>query len=174
MTFVPEKDSAGRTKSSVVTELDSCIEADAAYTCSTKLITMPANTNEIPILLCKFPEGETISGKIRSLCIGINSATTRAIIRFYKNPTITEDGSALARENSHFKTSQSTAKMTTFKSPTISNNGTFLNMLLYRANSSTNVFEKEYVLDAEQNFLVTIQNNENSKDVHIDMDWLES
>jgi len=173
MTFIPERDGTGRAKSSTVTELDSCIEEDLAFTCSTKLVTMPANTDEIPFLLCKFPTGQTIAGKIRSFCIGINSTSTRSIIRFYKNPTITDDGTAIARENSHFKGSQNTAKMTMFKIPDISANGTFINMLIYRANGSTSIFEKEYMLDSEQNLLVTVQNNENSKDVHIDVDWLE-
>jgi len=74
------------------------VKLKTAFVVSTQLITI-SNTTETDVLLLKHPGSETKPLLITHLAIGTDSASCRTIAKFYSNPTITTDGTALTEQN---------------------------------------------------------------------------
>ena len=131
---------------------------DFSFTVSTQFITV-SGTTETPILLLKNPSANTVRFLISHFVAGTDSATARTIWRAYKNCTTSDDGTALPIENANFADDAEASKMEAFKLPTVTDNGSFMNMKIFPNNGPSGGVSRWYRVPPGKNCLVTIENS---------------
>jgi len=96
-----------------------------------------------------------------------------AILKIYRNPTITTDGTSLTI-NKIKNSSSITAALSAFTIPTISARGTLRRVFSNDNNRFVyHPFDLEYILEANENLLVTIQPGVNNGDHSVFFSWCE-
>jgi hypothetical protein len=146
------------------------IYLENGYVASIDTITL-ANTTESAVMLLTNPAANKVAlfnylSSAASLTSG-NSVT----FKFYYNPTITGNGTALTPVNLRYL-SANTSVMTAFKSPTISSNGTYLYSIQANFGQSTDS-KILSILDPGKSLLVTATASANSTAFTLSRVWNE-
>jgi len=111
-------------------------------------------SSQIPFFLIKNP---LASGKVIKILEFIYSTTASpTTIRFYRDPTIITNGTGLTPTN--FLKSGIASVATTFRTPTISANGTLLRNIYTELNTNNPlIVQLNHIVQENENFLVTLQ-----------------
>lgn len=130
-------------------------------------------TTETAFFLFKNPSGSTIDAKIKKVSFAINDPSTISILRFYKGPTITSNGTSISIVNAKFSGSAGTS--TCFSQPTISANGTLFKVAYYSYYGANQIIDIpcHIVVTPNTNFLLTVQNGKNSTPTFVSIEWEE-
>lgn len=140
------------------------------YVASIDSITL-ATTTETPAMLLTNAAANTV-GLFSYLAAGASLTSGNSVVfKFYYNPTITSNGTALTPVNLRFASGNLSA-MTAFKAPTISANGTYLYSMQanFGSGSVSNIIS---VLDPGKSLLVTATASANTTAYTLSRIWNE-
>jgi len=147
--------------------------AGTGFVATTNNITVP-NANETVFILIKNPSSSGKTARLHRLTIGSdeNQANKMAFYRIYRDPTITNNGTALNINN--LKKGAGASALTAFKLPTISANGT----LLAVGNAGAVVQSTDYMdlgnlISSGENILITIDATASNFDFFVTAYWEE-
>jgi len=126
------------------------------FVATSDALTVTGST-ETDFMLLKNPASSGKYVRFKEFLFSIDSSTTQgSIVRFYRDPTITANGTSLAA-NKLKKSQSDTAVATIFKTPTISARGTLLEVFQI----GLGVFNRDLMiarfLEENENMLVTVQ-----------------
>jgi len=126
-----------------------------------------ASNSEKAFIILKNPTGSAITIRIFSFVV-TSEHVTNPIYRFYKNPTITADGTALTATNSNFP-SVTTAVGEPFFAPTVSAFGTLIEAETSADSKHSDAFleaiSMKVILGAGDTILLTAENIKNKKQI---------
>lgn len=151
-------------------DLDGYMREGFTFSASTDFITI-SGTSETPVFLLK-NVGSTRLIQLYSLAFGADSNSSRAIFKFYAQPTITSNGTTVTVRNNYIGHTQGTVAET-YHSPTISANGTFVTALLLGSSQNTFIAVRSIIIPPGVNILATVQNSQNNTPVIISPLWRE-
>ena len=157
---------------STITFVDEYATFGKAFTVSTNLVTI-SGTSEQALLLLKNPSGSGKKILTSHFNFGLDTTTAREVIRVYKNPTVTSNGTSLTIENTLIKASPPSSACEAYKFPTVSSNGTLLNMTIMPANQPSRGFNRFYLVEPDNSILVTVELSVGSVDGFLDIYWIE-
>lgn len=147
--------------------------AGTGFVATTNNITV-ANANETVFMLIKNPSSSGKTARLHRLTIGSdeNQANKMAFYRIYRDPTVTNNGTALNINN--LKKGAGASALTAFKLPTISANG----MLLAVGNAgavvqSTDHMDLGNLISSGENILITIDATAGNFDFFVTAYWEE-
>lgn len=152
--------------------LFSVIENEQAFNSTTDFNTL-TGTTEKPYFLLRNPGSNTKPILTTFFEGGLDSVTARTIARIYADPTITADGTALTENNTYIKTSPATSTIDTFKLPTISANGTLLDIKIIAADQSSAGRNRFFLVDPGHDILVTVENSIANVSMLLAVFWIE-
>ena len=157
---------------STTTFVDEYATFGKAFTTSTDLVSI-SGTSEQAFLLLRNPSGSGKKILTSHFNFGLDTTTAREIIRVYKNPTVTSDGTGLTISNTLIKSSPPSSSCEAYKSPTVSANGSLLNMTIMPANQPSRGFNRFYLVEPGNSILVTVELSVGSVDGFLDIYWIE-
>ena len=143
-----------------------------AFTVTTDINSI-AGTSEHAYLLLKNPSSNDQPILVTHTVIGVDANSVRTIWRSYADPTITSDGTSLTPVNTFVGSDVPTSKITTFKDPNVSSNGTLLNMYVAPANNPSRGINRFYFIDPSHSLLITVENSSGNAKSFADAYWLE-
>ena len=147
------------------------IEQGNAYTSSTDLNSI--TSGEYNYLYLKNPAGSGVSVMLTHASWGVDSNNARSILRVYANPTVTVDGTALARINTYVTSSPNVSAVECYKNPTVTASGGLLNMHVGPVNAPSRGVNRFYLVAPGNSLLVSIDNNLNNASTFIEIYWEE-
>ncbi len=158
---------------SISLDVASIVREEKAFTTTTDLNNITSQ-NETPLLLFKNPSGSDIRMLVTHFLIGADSSNARTTYRIYADATVTADGTSIVIANTYLKdTYVYTTAAEAYKLPTISANGTRLNMAIAPADTPSRGINRFYWMDPGHNLLVTVENSVSNTDCFGDIYWLE-
>lgn len=144
----------------------------SGFTTITGFVTI-AGTTEVDFMLLKNPGASGILCRFSEFIMSIQTATAqRSVIRFYRQPTITDNGTPLTISKVLSTGAQTTA-LTAFQTPTISDRGSLIQMFIidnvtYQRNQELGRF-----LTQNSNLLITVQGTLTNIEHNIVAVWAE-
>lgn len=132
-----------------------------------------SSTDEYDLLMLRNPSGSGKKILITHFAFGVDSTSTRSIIRIYSDPTVTSDGTALSIVNTYITSSPKASVAEAFQDPVISSRGQSLNTVIRHANSDSRGLNRFYWLDPGHVALLTCHNSNANADTFADVYWLE-
>ena len=133
-----------------------------------------AATTEVAVLWVSNPAGSGVTSRAHSLYVAPDGLSTNEeiIIRLYRNPTVTSNGTA-ATINSSRPRKAVTSKMLAYTLPTTSSNGT--KIAEFYATTAFALMEDSLSLffDQGQSLLITVQQSSNGINYTTDLTWRE-
>lgn len=148
--------------------------AGMGFVATTNNITV-ANANETVFMLIKNPSNSGKTARLHRLTIGSdeNQANKMAFYRVYRDPTITNNGTALNINN--LKKGAGGSVLTAFKLPTISANGTLLAVGNAGAVvQSTDQMDLGNLISLGENILITVDATAGGFDFFVTVYWEEA
>lgn len=147
--------------------------AGTGFVATTNNITV-ANANETVFMLIKNPSNSGKTARLHRLTIGSdqNQANKMAFYRIYRDPTVTNNGTALNINN--LKKGAGVSVLTAFRIPSISDNG----MLLVVGNAGaviqgTEQMDLGNLISAGENILITVDATAGGFDFFVTAYWEE-
>jgi hypothetical protein len=137
------------------------------------------STSETPYFLMINPASNGVSSSFKSMFNYVRKlsviTTTSAIatFRFYYNPTVTSNGTAVTPLNLRFNPNSPASVMQTFSLPSVSSNGTFIADLAVTSGGGIGISNLLFVLDPGQSILVTITESTGTVPVAFETAWNE-
>jgi len=133
-----------------------------------------SGTNEVDILLLQNLSGNTKTIFIQTTLLNSLSAGKQLTYRFYKNPTITANGTLLTISNSNFESANS-SEMVSYSSPTISARGTKLLAYITGANnrSKINTNLLGFIIPPNNALLISGQSSATNTISDMTISWVE-
>lgn len=130
-------------------------------------------TDELPFLLVKNPVASGKNIRFRDMVIGAGEITVGKgnVLRVYRNPTITANGTALTINK--LKSSGSSPIANVFKLSTLSDFGTEVFHATYTNDSFREDFDLGFFIEQNENVLITMQATDSGKEQHIFLSWIE-
>ena len=169
-------DIAGKTTRRVnsfsLEEIDGYMLNGQAFSASMTAFLSVSGISETPLYLLRNPLLIFLLLHFFSLSFSADSNTARGIYRFYAQPTITANGTALTIGNNFIGHPTASVALASI-SPTISANGTFLAAFLLGTSQNTFIVRRSLVIPAGVNILATVQNSQNNTPVLINPVWRE-
>jgi hypothetical protein len=156
---------------SITAEIDGYLLDGKVFSTTTDFISITGQS-ETTLALIKNPSGSGKIIKFYSLTIGANSASSRSVFRFYIQPTITSNGTALAISNNYAGHATTTIAQA-FHSPVVSSNGSLAGPFVVATDQNSLPILRGFVIPSGVNALATIQNTQNNTPVHINIVWIE-
>ena len=153
-------------------EVTEFVKNKKAFTITTDLVSVPTNT-EYPILLLKNPTTAEQRIMITHFKFGTDSSNVRSLVRVYFNPTITADGTSVDIANTYVETNQKASDMQAFSQPTISDNGSVLNLDISPSDSPSKGLNRLYFVEPGNEILITIENSSPNAKTFADIYWIE-
>lgn len=132
-----------------------------------------SGTSETPILLLKNPSSSGKRVLISHIQVWTDSSVAKSCFSFYSNPTISSDGTSVSSVNTFIKSSPLASVCSVYKLPTISSNGSYLNIVGIPPGSHSRGVNRWYMLDENNNFMVTAKNSVTDCSSIVDVYWLE-
>jgi hypothetical protein len=131
------------------------VKAGRGFIITTNIVTVSLSS-EADFFLLKNPSGSGKNIRIKELLISIEASTQQgSVIRIYKNPTITADGTALTIGK--LKTGQADGVATAYLSPTISTRGTLREVFQIGLNTFLRDYALARYVNENETFLITVQ-----------------
>jgi len=148
--------------------------AGTGFVATTNNITV-ANANETVFMLIKNPSNSGKTARLHRLTIGSdqNQANKMAFYRIYRDPTITNNGTALNINN--LKKGSGSSALTAFRIPSVSDNG----MLLVVGNAGaviqgTDHMDLGNLISSGENILITVDATAGGFDFFVTAYWEEA
>lgn len=164
-----------KSKVAVDSSIEEKVLNNLVFVCTTNDLTSGATGGaETPRLLISNPTGSGKKMKIFLMTLGTNISTNNNILRLYRNPVITANGTPLVPQNFHLAASVPVSSMQLFSVPTASNNGNL--MLNYIAGpTSTNPidFQHKMIIEEGQKLLIAVRPNTTAVTYSINVYWVE-
>ncbi len=134
------------------------LDNEQAYVSTTDLNSI-SGTSEHNYMLITNPSSSGKKVMITHFSSGLNSATTRSLLRVYSTPTITTNGTALTVVNTYIKTSPISEVVKIYKDPTISARGTLMDMQVNPSDAPSRGMNRYLILDEGKSLLCSMQNS---------------
>lgn len=141
------------------------------FSVTTNFNTISGNA-ETPYILLTNPVSSGRLALIYSISFGIDSATSRSILRAYAAPTITSNGTGLTIAN-NFVGSSITSVCNAYVSPTISSNGTLAGPFQKGAGTDGTIIYREFILSQGTSMLGTVQNSIPNTSTYVNITWMD-
>ena len=150
------------------------------YICSLNVLTIASSATETPVMYIVNPSSNSNQGasgqslglflttKKMSEASNVASATT--IFKYYGNPTVTVNGSALTI-NSLRPALGTSSKMNAYKSPSVSDNGTFI--AAFAVNYQQIDSQVLNILDPGTSTLITANSDTANTEIILELVWFE-
>jgi len=132
------------------------------------------STSETPYFLISNPasSGKSIFIYIKKMSVATNTAAY-ATFRFYQNPTVTANGSALGINNLRMNSAAISSVVKAYQAPSVSSSGTFLADLAAANASSTQVSTVVQVIDPGNAMMISVTESTGTVPVAIEICWYE-
>lgn len=143
-----------------------------AFTGTTDLNSI-ANSSEHPYLYLNNPSSSGKPIMVTHGVIGVDATNVRSIFKFWKNPTVSANGTAVSIVNTWFDASAPASVCQLFRDPTVTSNGTLMNMKIKNANSESGGINRIYWLSPGNSILITVENSVGNADTFADIYWVE-
>jgi hypothetical protein len=140
-------------------EVERMVRDKQAYFVNTGVVTISTSGIETPLFL--FRNGVTNRAYISHLAADKASLSPRLILRIYKDPVITDQGTALTLTSTYSTVTPPVMVADAYKSPTLSSNGSLVG---YAINSSVHriPLNRTYWMDQSRDILVTAESDTNN------------
>lgn len=129
-------------------------------------------TSETPWFYAVNPAGSGVLVRLFEQVVGIGGSTSiRSIIRVYKNPTVTANGTNIG--GGGLRNGQATKKLEIFVTPTVTANGTLVQVYSVNTNSVQRMLDLCRYIENGDSILITAQSSSTSTDHTFSMAWAE-
>lgn len=134
-------------------------------------INQPTSGTDNPLILIKNPNASGKTVYFSFISYGIAVANVFGVLRAYRNPTITSDGTS----KTIIQFGSSSTVLSLYEVPTISANGTLLGTAVCGQNSNSfiNQINFEVTVAANSNLLITGNPSSNNRQAEITIRWIE-
>lgn len=137
-------------------------------------LTAVGSTSETPFVLLSNPASSGKSIFIYTKKMSVESTGANyCVFRYYQNPTVTSNGTALGINNLRMNTNAISSVMQAYQSPSVSSSGTFLADLAVANASSTQVSTIVQVIDPGNAMLISCIESSGTVPVAVELCWYE-
>lgn len=152
--------------------LSTVVKNKKSFTVTTGLVTVDTN-NEKPLILLRNPATSENKILITHFKFGTDSSNVRSLVRIYKMPTITSNGTALTPTNTYVGPDLPASSVEAYKFPTLSDNGDVLNLDINPSDSPSKGLNRKYWIEPGYDLVLTTENSSANAKTFADVYWLE-
>lgn len=153
-------------------KVDAAIREGRAFTTTTDLFTITTN-QEYPVLLLRNPSASGMLIETTHFLFGTNASSVRTVFRAYASPNVTAVGNALTIANTLVDPTAPSSGVECYREPTVSANGSRLNMAINPANAPSRGINRFYYMVPGAELLVTLENSSSNVSSFADIYWIE-